>query len=147
MLTFTKFKVAGETAFPFDMLRWDGCYPASGDAVHEMITLSGQRTVELCQDHDAAKDPCITKDRWASYGWPVVDILPPYHKTEKSKEIQESTYTFKKRTFDNGAKAATEETMSRAEIDEVFPFLKAVSFQSFILIDENGTLYKVIRKD
>lgn len=138
MQTFTNFKVAGETTFPFDMLRWDCCYPASEEAVREMTALSGQRTVELCQDHDAAMDPSIAKDRWASYGWPVVDT-----KTDKSKE---PGYTYQKRNPSDGDKALSE-TMSRAEIDEIFPFLKSVSFQTFVLVDLNGIIYRAFRKD
>ena len=76
MQTFTRFKVAGANDFPLDMLRFDRCYPESERATHTMTyPLDEQRTVELCQTHDAAEAPHITKDRWASYGWPVVDIV------------------------------------------------------------------------
>jgi hypothetical protein len=77
MRTSTVFKVAGIGAFPLDMLRFDRCYPATPDAVIRMKGGMDQRTVELRHDHAINKAPHVTRDRWASYGWPVVDIRTP----------------------------------------------------------------------
>jgi hypothetical protein len=68
--TFYRYKVSGTGLFPVDMLRYDGAYPASSEAVSAMGTGKFQanverRTVELC----SYRPP--TNDRWASFGWMV----------------------------------------------------------------------------
>lgn len=68
----TEFTVQGSSPFPFDMLRYDSCWPVTGDDVSgidssldwayrpRMVTL---RTVAAT----------ITPDRWKSFGWIVTD--------------------------------------------------------------------------
>lgn len=83
-----KFTVRGTWGFPLDMLRYDGCWPSSGEdvaAIHQSIkgednprepkevTLSTlARTKE-----QAMRYP--TTDRWASFGWRVVRTETPYN--------------------------------------------------------------------
>jgi len=65
-----RFKVKGDGAFPFDMLRYDDCYPANSEAVRGMESQSyeGNRIVELLSSH------APTAARWASFGWHVVEV-------------------------------------------------------------------------
>jgi hypothetical protein len=66
------FHVRGRGAFPFDMLRYDCCYPAStDDAVKLSERWSGDdgltaswRTICLKAAHGS-----FTAGRWASFGW------------------------------------------------------------------------------
>ena len=64
-----EFTVTGRGMFPFDMLRYDLCWPASGgDAA--LLTYNdphGLRHIEL----KGLKVP--TPGRWASFGWNVVE--------------------------------------------------------------------------
>lgn len=62
-------EVKGQGNFPFDMLRYDQCWPRDSDDVLEMTKYSSRivflnRVVER-------KDIEPTKDRWASFGWTV----------------------------------------------------------------------------
>lgn len=64
--------------FPFDMLRYDGCYPASehpdSATLEEQYTPGGLpkgKTVTLCKCWSDPKwQPTV--DRWRSFGWDVV---------------------------------------------------------------------------
>lgn len=67
-----KFTVEGRGQFPFDMLRYDGCFPArEAESVKLEHFERGERTVDLihrCEDrHWMPMD-----DRWRSFGWRVV---------------------------------------------------------------------------
>lgn len=67
--------------FPFDMLRYDSCYPADGDSVKEMLeslepsirncrrTGNGKFTVTLLSQY------LPTEDRWKSFSWKVVKCV------------------------------------------------------------------------
>lgn len=63
----TDFKVTGSGQFPYDMLRYDLCWPTSrADALKLEGTIRESRTVTLttCQRS-------ITPDRWRSFQWTV----------------------------------------------------------------------------
>lgn len=62
-----KFTVSGRGLFPFDMLRYDCCYPQSPQ---DVANLDGRarRQVTLI----AAKPVGPTNGRWNSFGWDVV---------------------------------------------------------------------------
>lgn len=61
----TVFTVTGRGEFPFDMLRYDRCFPHGPQDVETMLEgNTGPRTVTL---ESAAYAP--TPDRWASFGW------------------------------------------------------------------------------
>lgn len=67
----TRFTVKGRYPFPMDMLRYDSCWPSTGEsvaAIHNSITRQGDReqTVTLLTDMVG-----ITPDRWRSFGWTV----------------------------------------------------------------------------
>lgn len=62
-----KFTVSGRGTFPFDMLRYDCCYPHSPQDVTKLDG-RGLREVTLI----AAKPVGPTNRRWNSFGWDVV---------------------------------------------------------------------------
>lgn len=93
-----EFEVEGDTMFPLDMLRYDGCFPAEEfasyriattmdyQALRELLTqantadvLLGSRPgvlrVKLCKVWDKTWKP--TEGRWESFRWRVV---PGSHK-------------------------------------------------------------------
>jgi hypothetical protein len=71
------FYVRGRGDFPFDMLRYDSCWPCRGDDVDRIFpggkyatpddlnARRGLRTVKLC---GVARNH-FTAGRWASFGW------------------------------------------------------------------------------
>ena len=66
-----KFTVQGSGEFPFDMLRFDRCFPTSPAASLAMGYFPDgrgrtMREVELCTDECS-----ITPARWESFGWRV----------------------------------------------------------------------------
>lgn len=69
-----RFTVEGFSSFPFDMLRYDSCWPEQGvDAAklehHQrevrQVTLAGVRAPSA--------------ERWHSFGWLIVGSVEPYH--------------------------------------------------------------------
>jgi hypothetical protein len=60
------FTVVGSGQFPFDMLRYDHCWPTWGDQ-SGLLTHTEQRRITL----SGLTGP--TPARWASFGWKVVD--------------------------------------------------------------------------
>ena len=67
-----EFEVRGSGYFPMDMLRYDGCYPATTDDVLRMSdNEKGWRTVRLFMPV-SSKDIVPTVGRWRSFGWQVV---------------------------------------------------------------------------
>ena len=73
-----RFTVSGDGRFPFDMLRHDACFPASGtDAANlpepnAALLQSEGRDVELIS-HTRFRP---TSARWESFGWVVTDVEP-----------------------------------------------------------------------
>lgn len=77
MTYITTFKVSGNGMFPFDMLRYDGCYPLDPDAVARMCVTPDERDVyfkerfiRLAKVHAGPKHN-LTFDRWSSFLWGV----------------------------------------------------------------------------
>ncbi|CAB4130440.1 hypothetical protein UFOVP119_64 [uncultured Caudovirales phage] len=73
---FTKFTVTGRGRFPVDMLRYDECFPRTGEDAQAMNydseSLAGVRevrSVTLCTYARHGSRP--TAARWASFGWSV----------------------------------------------------------------------------
>lgn len=66
----TKFKVKGRGQFPFDMLRYDGCYPHSSVDAAALSESRERRTVKLVMQ--SRNDFGPTVERWASFCWEVV---------------------------------------------------------------------------
>ncbi len=68
--------VRGRGQFPFDMLRYDACYPSTPEAVSNIEISKWDvgrqsndfRDVRLSKVHEG-KDPHWTPDRWSSFGW------------------------------------------------------------------------------
>lgn len=76
----TIFTVSGGTRFPIDMLRYECCYPVTGeDATAIENSLSEQpscgavrdRVIRLAKYHDT-KAVHIETARWGSFGWVVL---------------------------------------------------------------------------
>ena len=67
VITFT---VMGKGRFPFDMLRYDQCFPCDGISVHntEADTVA-VRSVKLISIASSG----ITSLRWASFNWYVAE--------------------------------------------------------------------------
>lgn len=79
----TEFIVEGRGEFPFDMLRYDGCYPYGQHDVHRMYTnpaISSQsrevRRVALQKIHNGRPTPTnvVATERWNSFDWVVFNI-------------------------------------------------------------------------
>lgn len=67
--TLRTFVVEGVGQFPFDMLRYDGCWPYSQqDSVKLEHHDRERRQVTLQTDQDTI----ITGQRWASFNWRVL---------------------------------------------------------------------------
>lgn len=67
----TDFKVIGRGEFPFDMLRYDECFPADGESALKLGHSDNNRrmvTLRTCRSTN------IHEGRWVSFGWQVVFI-------------------------------------------------------------------------
>ncbi len=62
----------GGGQFPIDMLRYDGCYPASEQDSGLIQQDRGHRIVTVAQVTHGHDLPQWTDARWASFGWTVV---------------------------------------------------------------------------
>lgn len=64
-----KFKVTGSGEFPFDMLRYDRCWPATEADSYRIRGAGGRdmRTVTLATIRNADRQPMF--GRWKSFGW------------------------------------------------------------------------------
>ncbi len=66
--------VEGRGEFPFDMLRYDAAFPATSadaSAMQMPDNDNGKRRVTV-KRHSDTQDAGWNRDRWQSYGWPVV---------------------------------------------------------------------------
>lgn len=62
----TSFEVEGKGMFPFDMLRYDQCFPVDGSGVHNMnINTPDLRSVRLI----SVLPHGLSLTRWQSFGW------------------------------------------------------------------------------
>lgn len=65
------FTVEGEDHFPIDMLRWDECFPNSGDDSFKLGYEKNKRKVELGSYHEKSWNP--SKERWNSFAWKIIE--------------------------------------------------------------------------
>jgi len=84
---YTDFEVTGRGGFPYDMLRYDRCYPTDTLSAQTMeihdewapdaaMRVKGDRTIKLRCIHSGKQwEP--TKARWNSFGWGVTEIHEP----------------------------------------------------------------------
>ena len=76
----TLFTVEGVGEFPFDMLRYDTCYPLTSEDVHTMLTplheKPRRRKVRMStrSDNKYAADNAVTEARWESFLWRVSEV-------------------------------------------------------------------------
>jgi hypothetical protein len=68
-----RFTVHGRGAFPFDMLRYDACYPVL-DAT--ALARYDQRAIVMEGVHERGWEPTV--QRWRSFGWSVEPVLRGY---------------------------------------------------------------------
>lgn len=72
-----RFTVEGSGEFPFDMLRYDRCFPASESDAGKMPRPhqgSSRRIIELIAvDHDGNNRFAPTIGRWESFRWKVIE--------------------------------------------------------------------------
>jgi hypothetical protein len=89
MSKYYRFTVEGSGEFPWDMLRYDSCFPISnahvtGGMNDNILNMSmchhdakeyykGNRQVELMKIVDS-KNEVPTEGRWNSFGWKIVKI-------------------------------------------------------------------------
>ncbi len=68
-----RFKVRGRGEFPFDMLRYDSCWPETSGDVHEMFYDKNikEERIKLRDIMFLSNSP-PTKARWSSFMWSVV---------------------------------------------------------------------------
>ena len=72
MRYFQTFRVYGSGYFPYDMLRYDHCFPADQDSVLEMTPdLLGEKRRLKMGRWVGSKTEIPTVQRWASFGWTV----------------------------------------------------------------------------
>ncbi len=63
-----EYYVSGSGLFPFDMLRFDSCWPATGGDAAYMADYMGERKMRSVRMR-SYREPTI--DRWSSFGWSV----------------------------------------------------------------------------
>lgn len=69
------FTVRGTGAFPLDMLRYDRCYPGTGQDSYAAERVDrGEREVTLATAIASRAENYPTTGRWESFGWKVVAI-------------------------------------------------------------------------
>lgn len=67
------FKATGSGEFPYDMLRYDCCYPQTETSAHKLTYSHEWREVYLVSP--AREDGWTPRvERWSSQGWSVVDV-------------------------------------------------------------------------
>jgi hypothetical protein len=64
-----RFVVEGRGTFPYDMLRYDQCFPDT-ESDSAALYSKGTRRVHLIQ-YRATRSPSIEEGRWSSFGWKV----------------------------------------------------------------------------
>ena len=69
MPTTKRFAVRGNGPFPFDMLRYDSCWPAQQADVSRLMD-TGDRIVTL----ESRCRPTV--ERWVSFGWACLENRP-----------------------------------------------------------------------
>lgn len=74
-VTQVQFQVRGGGQFPFDMLRYDSCYPASetDSAALEHHRREKRRVTLLASIPNPQSVYFPDRARWGSFGWTVVD--------------------------------------------------------------------------
>lgn len=73
----TRFTVEGSGQFAFDMLRYDGCFPATEIETVEMMNRRARRKVQLITHHPEEGRDGLTDARWRSFGWRIVETEKP----------------------------------------------------------------------
>jgi hypothetical protein len=67
----TTFTVRGYGKFPFDMLRYDRCWPYMSEDAERLAQVADSDTLRTFVLTTDKRMPTVT--RWASFGWPVLE--------------------------------------------------------------------------
>lgn len=68
-----QYTVTGKGHFPFDMLRYDACWPARPECVM-VLEFQPERPNMDARKVVLRSDQAPTRDRWSSFGWQVWDV-------------------------------------------------------------------------
>lgn len=68
------FVVVGQGEFPYDMLRYDRCFPWLERSSHEMSHSHEQRRVVRLESPNRERHWRPNEERWKSMGWTVKNI-------------------------------------------------------------------------
>jgi len=68
-----EFTVEGLLSFPFDMLRYDRCWPARGEDAEMLATWNLSRNPQVCRV-TLRSDRRPEEARWDSFGWKVTQV-------------------------------------------------------------------------
>ena len=69
-----RFVVEGGGEFPYDMLRYDACYPTEESEARSLD--SAERAVRrVTLEHRGEKSWKPTEGRWASFTWRVAEVI------------------------------------------------------------------------
>lgn len=66
-----KFTVTGHGPFPFDMLRYDKCYPDTSEDVVKMDKPTPRLGLDPRSVNMSSTAGAPTAERWSSFGWTV----------------------------------------------------------------------------
>lgn len=93
------FEVEGSGEFPWDMLRYDGCFPAREEDSHTMAAARapGTRTVRLVRYTPTDRPP--TDSRWRSLGWDVNVAVRGVRDGACDLDLQDGSYAVIHRRF------------------------------------------------
>jgi hypothetical protein len=67
-----RFTVEGSGEFPFDMLRYDSCWPHT-EQDSGLLTAEGKRQVQLDREVSSRRSVPTTA-RWESFNWRVIEV-------------------------------------------------------------------------
>lgn len=79
------FTVEGEGEFPFDMLRYDGCHPATEPSSHKLNTSRDERREVVLTSRSRQEHWAPNKQRWERFGWSVKSFT--WHKPNEMNEL------------------------------------------------------------
>jgi len=94
---YIEFTVSGKGSFPFDMLRYDRCYPIE-TGFDYMVTAKGVRSLRMGSVRRSIVDAYPTVARWQSFGW-IVTRLEVYEPNEDGRYVLMDAPTTKHNPF------------------------------------------------
>ena len=81
------FTVQGKGKFPYDMLRYDTCYPINPSSTYNIEADAREsRTVRLAVCGSRPNSFYPTVERWRSFGWDVTEVITEVETTVEQVE-------------------------------------------------------------